>query len=167
MRNREISSEILLSQLRYDNGTLYWKEWKKGRKHSLKAGTVNSNGYIKLTVDGVQLYAHRVIWIMHNGEIPPGMEIDHLNHDRTDNRIENLRLVTRVVNGRNLSVPSNNTSGHIGVVWYESRGKYKVNVKVNGKLIYGGWHSCIESAISARDRLLIEHGFHENHGRKS
>lgn len=66
MRNSEISSEILLSQLRYGKGNLYWKEWRKGRKRSLKAGTVSSNGYIKLTVDGVQLYAHRVIWIMHN-----------------------------------------------------------------------------------------------------
>ena len=166
MRNREISSEILLSQLRYNDGILYWKEWRRGRKRSLEAGTVNSKGYVKLTVDGVQIYAHRVVWIMRNGDIPQGMEIDHINHDRTDNRIENLRLVTRSINGRNLSMRSNNASGHIGIIWYENRGKYKVNVKVDGRLIYGGWHTCIESAISARDRLLIEHGFHENHGKE-
>ena len=87
MCNCEISSEILLSQLRYDDGILYWREWRKGRKRSLDSGTVNSKGYVKLTVEGVQIYAHRAVWIMHNGDIPPNMEIDHINHDKTDNRI--------------------------------------------------------------------------------
>lgn len=165
MCNSGISSEILLNNLDYKDGKLYWKEWKKGRKRSLEVGTVNSKGYVKFSLCGTQIYCHRAVWIMHNGQIPEGMEIDHINHDRTDNRIENLRLVVRRVNGRNLSLPRNNTSGHIGVYWNKSRCKFKVSVRFNGKRMFGGWHDNIESAIHARDSLLRELGFHENHGK--
>ena len=166
MRNSRISSEILLNNLDYKDGKLYWKEWKKGRRKNLEVGTINNRGYVKFTLCGAQIYCHRAVWIMHNGQIPEGMEIDHINHDRTDNRIENLRLVVRCVNGRNLSLPRNNTSGHIGVYWNKSRCKFKVSVRFNGKHMFGGWHDRIESAIQARDRLLREFGFHENHGRR-
>lgn len=164
MRNREISSEILLSQLRYNDGILYWKEWRRGRKRSLEAGTVNSKGYVKLTVDGVQIYAHRVVWIMHNGDIPPNMEVDHINHNRADNRIENLRLVTRLENNMNKSVQINNSSGVTGVTFCKQTGKWRAQIQINGKNVSLGRYESIHEAETARKTVQKDFSFHKNHG---
>lgn len=164
MCDSRISSEILLSLFDYDNGNLYWKEYKKGRRKDLLAGTINNRGYVKITINGKQLYAHRIVWIMHNGDIERGMEIDHINHNKEDNRIENLRLVSRSENAKNLSKASNNKTGFTDVFFSCKRNKYFTSVKVDNNHIFGGWHNSIESAISSRNEILAKYGFHENHG---
>lgn len=164
MCDSRISSEILLSIFDYRDGNLYWKYWKKGRRKDLLAGTKNNRGYIKVTVNGVQLYAHRIVWEMHNGAIPDEMEIDHINHDRSDNRIENLRLVRRSENAMNLSRAKNNKTGFTDVFFNKARSKYFVSVKVDRKHVFGGWHLSIESAVASRNKLWDKFGFHKNHG---
>ena len=62
-----------------------------------------SSGYVMVTIMNVSIRVHRLVWEIHNGPIPDGMEVDHINHIRHDNRIENLRVVTKQVNGRNQS----------------------------------------------------------------
>lgn len=147
-------------KLRYKDGNLYWI--KSGKI----AGTPKGNGYLMLTFNYVKLICHRVIWEMHNGEIPAGFEIDHINGIRNDNRIENLRLVTRSINNKNKKMQSNNTSGFTGVVFVKSRGKWNARVKENGvQKSLGSYNTAIE-ANEARERYIsMIGGFTSRHGK--
>lgn len=77
--------------------------------------------------------AHRVVWELHNGPVPEGMEVDHINRNKQDNRIENLRLATREQNRANVDAYSNNTSGTKGVYFDSSKCSWVAKIKVNGK----------------------------------
>lgn len=78
-------------------------------------GSVNSRGYMHTTcrVDGKRVWrnVHRVVWEVHNGPVPEGLEIDHINRDKTDNRISNLRAVTHAANMKNIDKPVGRASG--------------------------------------------------------
>jgi NAD+--asparagine ADP-ribosyltransferase len=115
--------------LTYNNGALYWK--KSGKK----AGTTRKEGYNVVQLHKTQYYAHRLIWAILKGEIPQDMHIDHINRNKSDNRIENLRLVTTRENALNkVSKPSN--TGIYGVS--KDRDYYKVSFTVDGKSIHIG-----------------------------
>lgn len=113
------------------------------------------------------MYVHRIVWIMHNGEIPFGMHIDHINHNRKDNRIQNLRLVTNGENHKNTKLYSRNSSGVCGVSFSKWHNKWWARINVDGKFINLGMFDDINSAIEAREKAEKFYGFHENHGRKS
>lgn len=108
--------------LEYNNGALYWKIDRVSiRVHAKKgdrAGNINSTKkpYRRITIGKKSYLEHRLIWIYHHGEIPDGYVIDHINQDKTDNRIQNLRVVTigqnnlnnkgkNVVSSRNSKLP--------------------------------------------------------------
>mgnify|MGYP001593560710 CR=1 FL=1 len=117
-----------MSLLRYDNGNLYWlprdnisKQWNK-RYAGKKAGTLKKEGYIQVKLEDKISYAHRIIWEMFNGEIPKNMEVDHINDDRADNRIENLQLLTR--NQNSLRISSSKGFGKKGNQ-YQATKQYK------------------------------------------
>jgi hypothetical protein len=85
--------------LYYSNGMIIWKvKPNKSIKAGTEAGYINAQGYRSFMHQGKNYLAHRVIWEMHKGSIPNGMQVDHINRDRSDNRIENLRLVTHQQN---------------------------------------------------------------------
>lgn len=149
----------------YFNGVLFWLyKPSMAVKKGDPAGGLMRNGYIHVGVKGKQYLAHRVVWEMHNGAIPDGMEIDHINHIRSDNRIENLRLATRSDNQRNKTKNRNNNSGTTGVGWSKKDKIWRARIKVNGKLLYLGSFSCIDSAIKARKEAEDRYSFHKNHG---
>ena len=93
------------------------------------------------------------------------MELDHINHQRDDNRLENLRVVTRKQNCRNLSLPKKNTSGVVGVTFDNSLKKWKSQINIDGKNMNLGSFSTFEKAVTARKSAENFYGFHENHGR--
>lgn len=113
---------------------------------------------------GRQYQVHRIIWEMHNGEIPNGYFIDHINHNRIDNRIENLRLVTSGGNAKNRSRPNTNTSGVTGVHWNKRLNKWHVQINHEGKRKHIGLFDSIEKAAEARKDAISAFGYHKNHG---
>lgn len=166
------SPEYLRQRLRYEpeTGLLYWREntnfsmrWNS-KYPGRVAGLVNPRGYRRVCIDYKVYNAHRIIWAMCHNEWPDG-EIDHINGDKEDNRIHNLRVVNRVVNSRNLSIASNNTSGATGVSWHKQRKKWTVRIKANGHYHYLGLFSDFDEAVKARKKAESSLGFHENHGR--
>jgi hypothetical protein len=92
--------------------------------------------------------AHRVVWEVVHGDISEGMQIDHRNGDRSDNSIENLRLVTPEENVQNQRRPKRqNKVGYLGVS--QLRGKYRATIVVAGKQIYLGAFDSPEEAQEA------------------
>jgi hypothetical protein len=160
------TKEYLNSVLRYEpeTGFLFWKVRASYRiPMGTKAGTLTWAGYTSITIGGKLRLAHRLIWCMVHGEFPPN-DLDHINHDRNDNRIENLRLASRTENMKNQSVGSNNKSGVLGVRWHKRSGKWKVQIGIEGKSIHLGYFKDKSDAIKARMEANIEYGYHVNHG---
>lgn len=131
-----------------------------------EAGALNSRGYRVICVAKRKYFAHRLAWKLVHGSDPQG-EIDHINGDRSDNRICNLRVVSRVENGRNLALPTHNRSGSIGVAFRADRRKWMAYIRVNKRNRFLGNFAKKQDAIAARKRAEREFSFHENHGRLS
>lgn len=126
---------------------------------------VDVRGYKGGAIFDVTFRAHRVIWAMVHGKWPED-EIDHINHDKADNRIENLRDVTRQENCRNRSMNSNNTSGTTGVHWSNASKIWVARIKIGGgALVHIGSFKNKQDAIDARKAAEIKYGFHLNHGK--
>jgi hypothetical protein len=119
--------------------------YKKGQL----AGTKTIHGYIIVGVDGKRYMAHRLVWLyMYN--VWPSTDLDHINQDKSDNRIDNLREVTRSQNMQNVTLHAHNSSGHKGVSWLTSRAKWRAYIFVNRQQTHLGLFSNIEDAIKAR-----------------
>ena len=95
-----------------------------------------------------RLYAHRVIWEMHNGPIPDGLQIDHIDGNSLNNKIENLRLATHSQNLHNRGAQSNNTTGFKGVHRRKS-GRYCARIMSGGAYLNLGLFDHPEDAHAA------------------
>jgi hypothetical protein len=137
------------------------KRWN-GRYAGKEAFRVTPSGYRYGMIKRRMFRAHRVAWALHYGEWPD-MEIDHINGDRADNRIANLRLVTRAENSRNQSSRKNSKSGIVGVC--QIRKKWRAFINLNGKPRHLGVFDTIEEAIAVRKAAERRAGYHPNHGR--
>lgn len=128
--------------LEYKEGTLYWKVKPANNvKAGAEAGTVERYGYKTVGYKGKTYYMHRIIYQMHYGEIPEGMQVDHINRIKDDNRIENLRLVTQQQNQWN-----NNAKGYS---LHKATGKWRAYIKINNKQKYLGLYDTEEEAREA------------------
>ena len=143
----------------YDSktGQLRWKErlqraGRGGRQVAAGtiAGGINHNGYVRIRLDGLKYFAHRIVWKMATGEDPPA-EIDHKDGNPTNNRLENLRVVTRTEQVWNSGPRKDNTSGFRGV-YSDGRGKWKVDI---GELYLGRFGSP-EEASRAYEAVAIK-----------
>lgn len=124
----------------------------------------HSNGYLFGAISDKKVFAHRAAWAIIHGEWPDEGEIDHINHDKTDNRVKNLRLVNRKENSKNLSKSSKNKSGVTGVFKHSQTGIWQAQIRVNGKSVHLGSFEVFEDAVNARKNAEEYHGFHQNHG---
>jgi hypothetical protein len=97
------------------------------------AGGIDSFGYLIVRFDNQAYKAHRLVWIWHFGEIPEGLQIDHIDRNKSNNSLENLRVVPMSVNMRNRPIFRNNTSGVEGVHWVESKQHWRARAMINSK----------------------------------
>ena len=127
--------------------------WRYGNKRNVKpwqeAKALNGNGYVCVKIQGKDYPAHRIIWLYVHGAFPKEF-IDHKNRIRNDNRLCNLRDVSRSDNNQNISLPSHNKSGHMGVSWIKNRNCWTVTVAVNKKNKWLGYYKNLDDAIVAR-----------------
>ena len=128
----------------YVNGEMYWK---KGKRKNKKAGCMHPTGYIQVCWNKKLWQLHRIIWIWHENELVKGLEIDHINRIKTDNRIENLRQVTRSINNANRKA--------IFVNFCKGKWKaYTSRILGNGKQIHIGVFETKEDAEKAAQVYL-------------
>lgn len=124
---------------------------------------VLANGYRTGSVFARNYYAHRIVWLLYTGNWPD--QIDHVNGNRIDNRIINLRSVSHLENHKNKSIHKDNTSGVHGVHWSKNSNKWRAEIMVSNCRKHLGYFESIEDAAIARKYAEIKYGFHENHGR--
>lgn len=171
--------------LRYEpeTGKLFWRErkpWMFGFAHnrtcahkcnnwnSLRSGkeaytALHSSGYRQGSFLGVRPLAHRVAWALFYGKWP-AFDIDHINGVRTDNRIENLREVSRQDNLRNQIIRSDNTSGVTGVHWASTEGCWIAQIGLSGRPKHLGRYQDFSLAVAARKAAERRYGFAKTHG---
>jgi len=179
------SQEDINALMSYDagSGKLFWKErpekfFKEGQRkknvcsrwNNMWAGkeaftSTNISGYKQGTFLGSVYRAHRIIWKMQTGEEP--VFIDHIDGDRTNNRIENLRSVSAVDNSKNISIGTRNTSGVTGVSKTKSGKMWRAFISANEKQIHIGTFRSKSDAAIARKSAEVALGFHQNHGKKN
>lgn len=170
--------DLLLAMFDYDPdaGTLTWKSlgpdhfadtktsWKPeslARAHNAHyagklAFTAKNKGYHHGKITGVHYLAHRIIWKLVTGEDPVG--IDHINGNKSDNRIANLRACTQAENSRNYAKNPGNSSKYRGVCWVKRDNAFAASISIgSGKKLSLGHHQNEIDAAKAYDRAAREH----------
>lgn len=145
-----ITAEVLRDTLAYDpeTGEFSWRASRKGVRISDPVGTVDTRGYRRIHLNRKLYWAHRLAWLYVYGEWP-STGLDHVNCVKSDNRIANLRLATKVQNGRNVGKRAHNTSGYKGVTFDASRQKWMAKIFVEKKHICLGRFANREEAAEA------------------
>lgn len=178
----DITPELCRQLLRYDpeTGKLYWLPRPRELFASDRSFTMWHTRYAgkeAFTADdgrgyknGAILYAthlaHRVIWAIARGEWP-AEAIDHINGNRSDNRLANLRQATTAENQRNRGVPANNSSGAMGVSWSIRKGCWQAKLNSGGKTVWLGYFDRLDQAVEARRMEQHKRGFSPAHGRRA
>lgn len=181
-----ISPEFLRQLLRYEpkTGKLFWRErtpdmfekegnagaagvckcWNVRFAHKEAFTTKDNRGYLNGVIFNRRLKAHRVAYAMHHGKWPKN-QVDHMDGDRTNNKILNLRDATNQENARNMTKSSRNTSGTIGVTWHKHSRLWHAKIRANGKNVSLGYFRNLSDAAAARKVAERKYGYAPTHGR--
>jgi hypothetical protein len=148
-----LTQEELKSLVNYDQetGLFTWKVKRQGKIKS-NLGWITDKGYVEICIAGKRLKAHRWAWFYVYGELPK--QIDHINCNKTDNRLCNLRIVTNKQNHENRGAQKNNTSGFKGVTHFEN--KWRSQIMHNRKNYYIGLFDTAEEAHIAYKKKANE-----------
>ena len=156
----EITQEQVREMFEYRDGNLYWRVAKRPQaKVGDLAGNLQKNGYRRITIDGKHYYAHRLIFLYHNGYIPEG--IDHIDGDPLNNNVSNLRPATqsqncmnkkkiKEMNGKSVS------SDFKGVCWCKRDKKWSAQIQIDGKQNHLGYFASEVEAARAYDVAALE-----------
>ena len=147
MENLAISHDYVLSAFDYQDGNLIRKTGRLGEVGQIAGCLHKGTGYIHVKIKAKAFKAHRLVFLYHYGYLPEF--VDHIDGDKTNNRIENLRLATRSQNGSNRPKQKDNTSGYKGVSWSKQYKKWVAQIMKNNKLIYLGLFATPELASQA------------------
>ncbi|OBU13322.1 HNH endonuclease signature motif containing protein [Morganella psychrotolerans] len=139
-----------------DTGVFTWLQYRSQlARAGSTAGRVNmTTGYVEIQIDGTRYKAHRLAWLYCHG-VMPDKQMDHINSNRTDNRIANLREATRSQNQQNTGLTKANKSGRKGV--YFRDGKWLAQAQINGKKHHLGRHNSIDEAGRVYEAFCKEH----------
>jgi hypothetical protein len=140
------------------------RQWNSRCAGKPAFATINALGYCVGHFRAKLLAAHRVAFAIINGRWPS--VIDHINGDRSDNRLCNLREVTQQENTKNSRLRSDSRTGRTGVRPNPRKaGTFTASIKINGRTKHLGTFATIEAAIAAREAAERQHGYSERHGR--
>lgn len=157
-----LDAKRLREVLDYDSetGVFTWKYRAEARVQwnacwvGKKAGCIGSRGYVNIYIDNKQYKAHRLVWLYVYG-CWPEEEIDHKNLCRSDNRLDNLRLATRIQNCGNQTSYKNNKSGVKGIFWFQNR--WCAQIQYQGQKCHLGRFRTPEEACRAYEQAAAEH----------
>jgi hypothetical protein len=160
--------DYLRSVLEFRDGVLYNKVFRSSHAVAGKrSATSHPKGYLKITIKNQAYLEHRIVFYMVHGYCPE--TVDHINGDKTDNRIENLRAATYSENQCNVPLASNNVSGHKGVTFYKRMNKWRAQIAFNKVVKHLGYFDTKELAAEfvelARNMLhnnFANHGVHRS-----
>jgi hypothetical protein len=147
-------AQELLAITRESPSGLTWRERRSNRPGGSAAGSLTDSGYWVVRIDGKPFRAHRIIWLLHYGEDPAASDVDHINGDRADNRVENLRLATRGQNLSNTKSRHGSTSRWKGVSLRSSDGTWVAQFRHDGRHYHVGRFKCETAAALAYDRAV-------------
>jgi len=158
------SQEELHALFEYKDGKLFWKVSRgRGIKPGDEVKGIPVKGYKVVRVKYKIYLQHRLIWVMHGND--PVDILDHIDGDRLNNRIENLRAATKSENQWNKKQGRNNTSGVKGIYWDKKRSRWHGTVRYKGKNHHAGYfqdkEECAKAVKELREKL---HGDFTNHG---
>lgn len=150
-----LTQEKLKKLLTYntETGIFKWHQTAPKRNIFKAAGSRHVKGYWTIWIENKNWMAHKLAWLYVYGYVPEGL--DHINRDRADNRITNLRLATRSQNQANTRLSTNNTSGYKGV-FRHTTGKWAASIKINKKTKFLGTFTTVEQAHEAYKHAAIE-----------
>ena len=161
MPKAELTQARLRELLDYDPLTgVFVHKTTRGRlcKAGQVAGYLHQWGYIHINISGKIYKAHRLAWLYVHGSFPPN-HIDHINGNRSDNRLVNLRPATKSENGCNRGAAADNTSGWCGVSFDKSRGKYIAQISVEKIYRHLGRYDSPEIAAAVYNHVVVQvHG---------
>jgi len=127
-------------------------------------GSPHNDGYLAVQISGNKYLAHRIIWLYVTGAFPTE-QLDHIDGNRVNNRISNLREATNQVNQQNSRLRKDNTTGLPGVRWYTQTNRWRADIVLNSKRHHLGYYKDFFEACCARKSAENKYGFHTNHGR--
>lgn len=133
-----------------------WRVWNK-KFAGVRAGYVSARGYRYIKLGTKLIKEHRLVWLYCHGRHPAG-SVDHIDGDRQNNRISNLRLASNSQNGIN-SLVARGASGLRGVRWAKYANKWRVGIKINGRSVHLGYFDDKSEAAAAYEAKVTEvHG---------
>jgi hypothetical protein len=144
-----ITQEYLKSLFSYNGSDLVWKQTRGMAKTGSVAGTINSRGYRHIRIDNKFYQAHRLIWIYFNGSLEPEATIDHIDRNRSNNSISNLRIVSKSENNLNSA-----RSDHYNVGVRKDGSKFVATFRFNSLRHYIGRFTTETEAIEARKKFI-------------
>ena len=151
----------------YDHikGRLFRRKFSNGFFIGMEeAGTSQVNWYRVIEIDNIAHFEHRLVWVYING-VWPTDQLDHINKNRSDNRLVNLRQVDNSENQKNTKIRSTNKSGVMGIHTRTDNGKWSVRINHNkNRFVLGSFDDFFE-ACCARKSAEVKLGYHENHGK--
>ncbi len=161
-RSSEVEANVALLRERFyidpssQSGLRFKKDSKTGRRYANDpAGYLEDGGCYAVDIDRTKIKVHRIVWILSNGSIPDGLTVDHKNGIPTDNRIENLQLLTPAANNRARNrLSKRNKSTYVGVIWHKGAHKWMAVCHREKRLHLGYFNSPIRAARAYNEAVI-------------